>query len=145
MLRSIAIRCGELRHLLPPSGYQCIMVQSFLYVLDVATATHVAVHNGSVAYGGVAISPTGSMVAYAVDGGLYSARFEIGLRSLEASRNQSAGRRAHFPTLYRTPADTPPSKCCALLRIPPASVMSNREPIGTPSSPNPPTSADWSP
>ncbi len=53
----------------------CSITQAFLYVLDVATGTttRVAVHTSS---GGnsrlrVAVSPTGSMVAYNVNGGFY--------------------------------------------------------------------------
>jgi Tol biopolymer transport system component len=52
----------------------CRISQAFLYVLDVATgtATRVAVHTIlGVFWQGVAVSPTGSMVAYTINRGFY--------------------------------------------------------------------------
>ena len=59
--------CAQVASILGP----CLITQAFLYVLDVATGTttRVAVHTGEA--GQVAISPTGSMVAYIVSDGFY--------------------------------------------------------------------------
>ena len=57
------------------SWLSCSTNQEFLYVLDLASGTskRVAVHTlaGDFGYPRVAISPTGSTIAYAVNGGLY--------------------------------------------------------------------------